>query len=275
MKIQELSKAICIGLLSSVVISQAAFADVSGVLTPFHEGGFSQLTPSQLGARRVFMVDEQRCNGKTDYNFTNLVGAKDSYTVDLRSVPNGSIVYGLEIIPCASAHQNGNVPSVMNVFYRFNGNMSRPLGNYALNGFDPVPLASTQFFGLSLVKNSNSVLEIGAVLSAGNRGMRLSHMGVRVHYSPMSAPTNVTGVTNGNQVILTWMDNSKTEEGFKVERMNSSVDNTFSFVGTVDANSMSFTDPNFDLESGIYIYRVSAVNAGSSSEPAVAAITVQ
>ncbi len=273
MKIQKISKAVFVGLLSSLVVSQVALADVTGTLIPFHDGGLRQLNPSQLGARRVSMVDEQQCNGRTDYNFTNVVGAKDSYMVDLRSVPNGAIVYGIEIIPCASAHQNGNIASVMNVFHRFNGNMSRLMGNYALNGFEPAVLPSTEFMGLSLVKSSNSVLEVGAVLSAGNRGMRLSHMAVRVHYSPMPAPTNVTGLSNGNQVIVMWSDNAKTEQGFRVERLNPARENDFSVIGVVDTNSQTYTDIN--LVPGTYVYRVSAINSGSTSEPAFGTVTVQ
>jgi hypothetical protein len=70
----------------------------------------------------------------------------------------------------------------MNVFYRFSGVNSSDAGFYVLSGTTPVQLATTPFTSLSLAKGSGSTLEIGAVLSSGNKGARLSRIATTVTY---------------------------------------------------------------------------------------------
>lgn len=185
-------------LLGAVfAFSYFASADVTGSLLPSSDGNYLQWTP-KTGSTHYTMVDESSCNGTTDYNRTTTVGKRDSYGISLSSVPNGATITAIEITPCASRHQTGNGSATMNVFYRWNGADSSDAGNYSLTGTTPVNLTATTFSGLLLAKDSLSTLEVGAVLSAGNKGVRLSRIAVRVIYTPPPPPPppNPTVTTN-------------------------------------------------------------------------------
>ena len=176
---------IVIFAVAVLLLAELVFADSTAGLLPLSDGAYLQWTPS-IGTTHYTTVDESTCNGTADYNFTNTVGNRDSYGVNLASVPNGSTITTLEITPCASRNKTtGGGSATMNVFYRYNGADSADAGNYALTGTTPTQLATTTFSGLSLVKGSASTLQIGAVLSAGTRGARLSRIAVVVTYTPL------------------------------------------------------------------------------------------
>lgn len=166
-----------LGGLLAIFFAYAAFADVTGDILPSADGAYASWTPS-AGTAHYALVDESSCNGTTDYVYTTAVGNRDAYKVSLSSVPNYSTITGVHITPCASRNSNGGGSSTMNVFYRFNGTDSSDAGNYALTGTTPVALSTTAWSGLSLAKVSTSAMEIGAVLSAGTKGARLSRMAV-------------------------------------------------------------------------------------------------
>jgi hypothetical protein len=78
------------------------------------------------------------------------------------------------------------------------------------------------------------------------------------------APTNLIGeVVSTTEINLSWTDNSTNETGFKIERRTGT--ETYSIVGTVNANVLLFNDNN--LSPGTtYVYRVYSYNtAGNSS----------
>lgn len=66
----------------------------------------------------------------------------------------------------------------------------------------------------------------------------------------------------GNQLTISWDDNSPNETGFKIERSSDGV--TFSLVRTVDANVTSHVDAGLAAAT-TYWYRVCAYNSTSSS----------
>lgn len=166
---------------SFLVVGMAAAAIVN--LLPSSDGYLTQWTPSS-GTIHYSLVDESGCNGTADYNYNNTVGAIDSYGINLSSVPNGATITSLQITPCASQNKKGgNRNSIMNVFYRYNGVNSAAAGNYALGGTTPVLLGATNFLGLSLPKDALTSLQVGAVLSSGSMGARLSKIMVAVNYT--------------------------------------------------------------------------------------------
>ncbi|OGN09963.1 MAG: hypothetical protein A3J46_04505 [Candidatus Yanofskybacteria bacterium RIFCSPHIGHO2_02_FULL_41_11] len=209
-----------------LLLAQFVFADSTSSLLPSSDGAYLQWTP-KTGTTHYTMVDESSCNGKTDYNSTNTVGNRDSYGVSLASVPSGSTITAIEITPCASRNSNGSGSATMNVFYRWSGVDSSDAGNYALTGTTPTQLAATTFSGLSLSRLASSTLEIGAVLSAGTKGARLSRVAVVVTYTPAapsvttSAATSITassaalnGSANPNGASTTgWFRYSATNPG--------------------------------------------------------------
>lgn len=256
-----------VGLLSAVfAFAYLAFADGTGTLLPSSDGAYLQWTP-KTGSTHYTMVDESSCNGTTDYNSTNTVGNRDSYGVNLSSIPDGATITAIEIAPCASRHQNGNGSATMDVFYRFSGVDSTNAGNYSLTGTTPTQLAATTFSGLSLLKSGSSTLEIGAVLSAGTKGARLSRIAVVVTYTPPApaAPSNL-GATNisGSQNDLSWTDNSSNEDGFKIESSLNNEFGPFSQIATTSADVVSYSNTGLTADQ-TYYYRVRAFNAGGNS----------
>jgi hypothetical protein len=171
-------------------LTSQAHAAVTGVLLPTGEGTNLQWTTS-TGASHYTLVDETACNGVTDYVFTTTLAQRDSYTLNLSSILNGSTITAVSIAPCASRNNSGGGSSTMNVFYRLNGVLSADQGAYALIGTTPVALATTTFSGLSTVKSSTTALEVGAVYSAGTRGVRLSRVATVITYTQL-APTVTT-----------------------------------------------------------------------------------
>jgi hypothetical protein len=153
----------------------------------------------------------------------------------------------------------------MNVFYRFSGVNSADAGSYALTGTTPVQLASTTFTGLTHVKGSASTLEIGAVLSAGTRGARLSRIATVVTFTPLAAPTNLVAfASSSSQINLSWTDSATNETGFSIERSLNNSFGPFTQVATTTANSVSFSDSSVTADQ-TYYYRVRAFNTGGNS----------
>lgn len=247
------------------LLAQLVFANSTASLLPSSDGAYVQWTP-KTGTTHYTLVDESTCNGTTDYNSTNTVGNRDSYGVSLASVPNGSTITAIEITPCASRNKStGGGSATMNVFYRFSGVDSADAGSYALTGTNPTQLAATTFSGLSLVKGTASTLQIGAVLSDGTKGARLSRIAVVVTYIPLTAPSSL-GATNvsGSQNDLSWTDNSSNEDGFKVESSLNNQFGPFSQIATTSANAVSYSNTGLTADQ-TYYYRVHAFNSGGNS----------
>jgi predicted nucleotidyltransferase len=79
------------------------------------------------------------------------------------------------------------------------------------------------------------------------------------------APTKLAAIaTSKSEVILTWVDNSKCETGYVVERSTGNNQN-FSIVDTLDSNSITYTDKGVYLGTH-YLYRVKALQNNISSE---------
>lgn len=74
----------------------------------------------------------------------------------------------------------------------------------------------------------------------------------------INAPTNLTAVSNGNEVILEWVDTSGNEDGFTIERATK-IRGKYDFYG--DSSVSYDTDANYidkEVASGTYKYRVHA-----------------
>jgi uncharacterized delta-60 repeat protein len=82
--------------------------------------------------------------------------------------------------------------------------------------------------------------------------------------SPPNAPTNLNATAiSGNQINLSWTDNSNNETGFKVER-KTGIGGTYSQIATVGTNITTYS--NTSLAAGTeYCYRVRATNANGDS----------
>lgn len=192
-KIRLVGGAVMFGVFA-LLLTQLVLADSTGSLLPSSDGAYLQWTP-KTGTTHYTTIDESSCNGTTDYNSTNTVGNRDSYGVSLASIPDGATITAIGITPCASRNKPGG-SATMNVFYHFSGVNSADAGSYALTGTTPTQLGVTTFSGLSLVKGSSSTLQIGAVLSAGNKGVRLSRIAVVVTYTPTPPTVSTNAATS-------------------------------------------------------------------------------
>jgi len=256
-------------LTMTLLLTQLASADAVSNVLPSSDGAYTQWNPKS-GSTHYTMVDETTCNGKTDYNSTNTVGNRDSYGVDISSIPDGSTITQIDITPCASRIKNGggrSASAFIDVFYRFEGTDSSDAGNYSLSGKNPEQLATTNFTSLSLNKTGSSTLEIGAVFSSGNRGARLGRIATTITYdppplTPPAAPSNLTATTATSTALLAWDDNADNEDGFKVERGTDGV--SFSEIDSVGKNSTFYVDS--PLSPDTYYYRVRAFNTAGNSD---------
>lgn len=254
-----------VSLALGILLTQLAFANTTGISTPFANGTYLQWTPS-AGTTHYTLVDESVCNGTTDYNFTTTVGNRDSYGIIIGSIPNGATISKIDIKPCASRKNMGSGGNTtMNVFYRFNGVDGVDAGNYALTGTTPIELATTSFTGLSLVRKPSSTFEIGAVLSAGTKGVRLSRIAAQITYDLLVAPSNLDAVNiSSSQNNLSWIDNSSNEDGFKVERSTNSASGPWTQIATTSANVISYSDMGLTVDQ-TYFYRVRSFNSGANT----------
>ncbi len=83
--------------------------------------------------------------------------------------------------------------------------------------------------------------------------------------SKPNAPSSLSVDSSGTFNNLSWTDNSNNEHAFEIQRADS-CSNTFKGVATVSANSTSFSDNDYGVGlSGVYCYRVKALNRGGDS----------
>lgn len=266
---------------------RASATGMSGILLPSADGAYSQWIPKNgTSTPHYTMVNDMVCNGTSTYNFARTAGNRDSYKVSIASIPDKAAITQISITPCASndlVSSQSSTAAVMRVFYRFNGVSGPDRGNYKLAGIVPYNLATTTFSGLSLVKSSSSILEIGAVISSSTsntRGARLSRIAATITYANAvsstipAAPSNLSAAASSSSfnVFLRWRDNSNNENGFGIERGTSSI--RFIQIATSGVNISTYTD--FAVATGTYYYRVRAFNnAGNSGYSNVASTTVR
>ena len=70
---------------------------------------------------------------------------------------------------------------------------------------------------------------------------------------------------SSSQINLTWIDNSATETGYKIERKKA-VTGTYGQIAQVGANVQSYHDTNGLLPNTRYYYRIRATNAATNSD---------
>lgn len=76
------------------------------------------------------------------------------------------------------------------------------------------------------------------------------------------APTNLAGSIMNSQIVLTWLDNSTNETGFKIERKTGI--GSWSEIGSVNTNIYTYSDSSVNYGT-TYTYRVYAFNSTGNS----------
>ncbi len=273
--IQSFYRIATLAILASLFLLTAkfSFASTTATLLPTGDGNYSQWNPKS-GSSHFAMVDEAICNGLTDFNRETTVGQRDSYDIDLSSIPNGATITQIDITPCVSKNTSGGVNTTFNVFYRLDGVNSSDAGAYSLTTTTPAVQGTTSFSGLSVTKSGSTALEIGGVFTAGNRGAKLSQLNTVVTYF---VPPTV--ITSGATSITS---NTASVSGY-VTPNGSSTDRTFRYgTSNVSCSSLPLTSQAVNLGSGTsqifgmqgltgltgsttYYYCVTATNSGGTS----------
>lgn len=82
---------------------------------------------------------------------------------------------------------------------------------------------------------------------------------------PLASPSGLNAsAISGSSIRLTWTDNSKSEEGYKIERKGS--DNNYVQIAVTGPDITTFTDTGLS-PSTVYTYRVRAFNSASGDSP--------
>jgi len=136
------------------------------------------------------------------------------------------------------------------------------------------PAGQTAGNRIDLRNSPNAVTDAQFIATESeNKSLLTAKSGIDICPGTPLSPTNTHGsATSSWQVNIAWTDNSTDETGFVIERSNSGANN-FTQVGTVSANSTSYTD-NSVLPAQSYDYRVYSTNSfGASAKSNVATIT--
>lgn len=119
----------------------------------------------------------------------------------------------------------------------------------------------TTYTNSGLKSNTKYYYRVRAYNSIGNSAYT-SEVAVETGVTP-KAPTNLKAeVISSSKIKLSWEDNSKNEDGFKIERRTSG--GSYSQIEKVDENTTSYTDTGLSSTKRYY-YRVRAFTDSSNS----------
>jgi len=197
--------------------SKIAVADTTGNLLPIADGTNRQWTTNDNASSTTphyTYVDESLCNGTTDFVYTNNTNTRDSYLLNLSSIPDGSYISSISITPCASVNTatTSTAPSsTIVVFYKYNGNSEIQSFPYSLTNSNNTPnlLPASSFNSLALPKSTTTSLEIGARYVNGTLGARLGQIITNITFSATS--TTSTTPTSTIHTVTTTLANSITQ----------------------------------------------------------------
>jgi titin len=122
--------------------------------------------------------------------------------------------------------------------------------------------------GSSLPANFNATNTEGALTVAFSSNASTTASGFQALVACVTipeAPTNLQATDSTfNSVTLTWTDNASSETQFVIYR-SAAIDGSYSEVGTVAADVVTYTDTELDYSTQ-YFYKVAAKNADASSQ---------
>ncbi len=133
-------------------------------------------------------VDEKTCDGDTTYLYsTSTETGIQTFALDISAIPNGKQITGISITPCASLYDHIQGPSILKVFYRWNGVRSVNSIDYLIQSGTVPSVLPTRTLSSNLVKQSGSMLEVGieddgSPLTGLGGGLKVSQIKVDIAY---------------------------------------------------------------------------------------------
>ncbi|MCP4710646.1 MAG: choice-of-anchor D domain-containing protein, partial [Planctomycetes bacterium] len=121
----------------------------------------------------------------------------------------------------------------------------------------------TTYQDTGLIAETNYCYRLRAFNSGGNSAYTDVECAATFSFLP-AAPTDLTAMTESTtRISLTWIDNSNNEEGFAIERQEST-SRAFILIATVDPDLTTYEDENL-VPGSEYCYRIRAFNANGNS----------
>jgi len=121
---------------------------------------------------------------------------------------------------------------------------------------------ATTYSDISVTDGTSYCYRVAATNSAGDSPYSNEVCGT----TPLAKPTAATATAvSSSQINLTWIDNSASETGYKIER-KTGLAGTYSQIALVGANVQSYPDTNGLAPNTKYYYRVRATNGTLDSD---------
>jgi fibronectin type 3 domain-containing protein len=121
---------------------------------------------------------------------------------------------------------------------------------------------ATTYSDISVTDGTSYCYRVCATNAAGDSAFSNEASGT----TPLAKPTSATATAvSSSQINLTWIDNSASETGYKIER-KTGLAGTYSQIALVGANVQSYPDTNGLAPNTKYYYRVRATNGTLDSD---------
>lgn len=210
--------------LSSAATSREIFPYADG----FYKGWLLYPSLPDSPVEYFQAIDEDRCNGTRDYVSSKILGKKQSFKLNLSSIPDGATINSITIAPCASTIlPDADKSATLSVFYRLNG-VDSGLKDYSVSSTTtdlykeiPNPL-QPKVFNLNKVKNSNTSLEIGVQYRYGNAGVQVSRLGATISYTPPAVAGSLSIALDSSSPALKLVQAGSIDQTLSVLRLNAS-----------------------------------------------------
>ncbi|TAL19255.1 hypothetical protein EPN90_04090, partial [Patescibacteria group bacterium] len=106
-------------------------------------------------------IDEEPCNGTSDYIYSLDPASQETFKIDLSGVPVGAQITAINVAPCAGRHDAGTTASYLRLYYKWNGADSDYGPTYTLTDPTPQMMATSTFETLLNHSDSSDELRIG------------------------------------------------------------------------------------------------------------------
>ena len=229
-------------------VGSGAFSEIGTV-----NANTTSYTDSGLQPNTTYSYRVRAQNAAGNSGYTNTATATTDNTPPSKPSALSASASSSSVIQLAWTDNSGN---------ETNFRIERKTGSSAFSEVGTVNANSTSYTDSGLQPNTTYSYRVRAQNAAGNSGYTNAATATTNNTQP-NAPSALSASASSASVIqLAWTDNSGNETSFRIERKTGS--SAFSEIGTVNANSTSYTDSGLQPNT-TYSYRVRAQNAAGNS----------